>query len=272
LIPYFYTRIHMISALNLLSGLGMMAVAIIAIVYWRWKKHSKAVYFAAGALFWAVAIAIKVIMDLTISRPFYAWLGGTLPIDVAVLVTGLYLGLRTGILENGAVYLGTLYTKLKNMSFDDAVAVGIGFGGIEALLLGALSLLNVIAFLLYPNLYLTLPYSTQQQFEPSFIPIPIIERLFVLFAHVFATVLTIYAVKLADLKWLLAAVVYKTFIDGPLPIFTHYLSYLGTGMYYLIEVYLVVLAVIGLTGLYWFSKRYGGAASAPEAGIADTGH
>lgn len=262
----------MISALNLLSGLGMMAVAVIAIVYWRQKKHSKAVYFAAGAIFWVVAIAIKVIMDLTISRPFYDWLGNTLPIDAAVIVTGLYLGLRTGILENGAVYLGTLYTKLKNMSFDDAVAVGIGFGGIEALVLGALSLINAIALILNPNLFLMLPYSTQQQFELSFIPIPVIERLAVLFAHVFATVLTIYAVKLADLKWLLAAVVYKTLIDGPLPIFTHYLSNLGTGMYYLIELYLIVLAVIGLYGLYWFSKKYGGAAPAPEAGNADTGH
>jgi len=185
---------------------------------------------------------------------------------------GLYLGLRTGILESGAVYLGTLYSKLKCMSFDDAVAVGIGFGGIEALLLGALSLLNAIAYLLNPGLFLMLSYSAQQQFEPSFIPIPVVERLAVLFAHVFATVLAIYAVKLADLKWLLISVVYKTFIDGPLPIFTHYLSYMGTGMYYLIEVYLVVLAIIGFAGLYWFSKRYGGAAPAPEAGIADTGH
>lgn len=262
----------MISALNLLSGLGMMAVAVVAIVYWRRKKHTKAVYFAAGALFWVVAIAIKVIMDLTISPSLYKWLGGTLPIDAAVLATGLYLGLRTGILENGAVYLGTLYTKLKNMSFGDAVAVGIGFGGIEALLLGALSLINAIALILNPNLFLILPYSTQQQFELSFIPIPIIERLAVLFAHVFATVLAIYAVKLADLKWFLIAAVYKTLIDGPLPLFNHYLGYMGITLFYLIEGYLIVLAVIGLAGLYWFGKKYGGAAPAPEAGIADTGH
>ncbi len=262
----------MISALNLLSGLGMMAVAVIAILYWRQKKHSKVIYFVAGAIFWVVAIGIKVIMDLTISTSLYRWLDGTLPIDAAVLVTGLYLGLRTGILENGAVYLGTLYTKLKNMSFDDAVAVGIGFGGIEALLLGALSLLNVVALLLYPQLYMMLPASTQQQFELSFIPIPVIERLAVLFAHVFATVLAIYAVKLADLKWLLISVVYKTLIDGPLPLFNHYLGYMGLNLYYLIEVYLIILAVLGLYGLYWFGKKYGGAAPAPEAGIADTGH
>jgi uncharacterized membrane protein YhfC len=272
LIPYFYTRIHMISALNLLSGLGMMAVAVIAIVYWRQKKHTKAIYFAAGAIFWVVAIGIKLVMDLTISRPFYAWLGSTLPIDAAVLVTGLYLGLRTGILENGAVYLGTLYTKLKNMSFDDAVAVGIGFGSIEALVLGALSLINAIAFLFYPTLFMMLPASTQQQFELSFIPIPVIERLAVLFAHVFATVLAIYAVKLADLRWLLISVVYKTLVDGPLPLFNYYLGYMGVNLYYLVEVYLIMLAVLGLYGLYWFGKKYGGAAPAPEAGNADTGH
>lgn len=262
----------MLSALNLLPGLLMMAVAVIAAVYWYWKKHSKVIYFVAGALFWVVAIAIKVIMDLTVSQPLYAWLGASLPIDAAVLASGLYLGLRTGILENGMIYAGTLYSKLKNMSFDDAVAVGTGFGGIEALILGALSVLTVATILAQPTLFLLLPLSSQQQFEPLFMPLPVIERIFTLFCHVFATVLTIYAVKLADLKWLGIALVFKTVLDGVLIPFEHYLGYLGTGMYYPLEAFVVLMGCIALAGLYWFGKKYGGAAAAPEARAPNTGH
>jgi uncharacterized membrane protein YhfC len=250
----------------------MMAVAIIAVAYWYSKKHPKAVYFAYGALFWGIAIAIKLVMDFTVSQPFYAWLYSSLPIDAAVLATGLYLGLRTGILENGVVFLGTKYSKLKEMSFNDAVAVGIGFGGIEALLLGILSLLTITTLLFQPNLVLIMPLSSQDQLKPIFIPIPIIERLFVLLGHVFATVLAIYAVKLADIKWLAISVIYKTLIDGPLPLFNHYLGYMGANLFFPVEAYLVVLGIIGLAGLYWFGKKYGGAEAAPEAGDPHTGH
>ena len=262
----------MITAINLLPGLLMVAVGAIAAGYWYWKKHSKLMFFAAGAIFWVVAIAVKVIMDLTITGPLTDWLNGTLPVDATVLAMGLYLGLRTGILENGAVYLGTLFTKLKEMSFDDAVAVGIGFGGIEAIVLGILSLVSVILLLLNPTLYLMMPLSSQQQFDPLFMPLPVIERIFTLFCHVFATVLTIYAVKLADLKWLGIAVIYKTVLDGSLPLFTHYLGGLGVNMYFPIEAFVVVMGCIGLAGTYWLRKTFGGAAAAPKAGDARTGH
>jgi uncharacterized membrane protein YhfC len=262
----------MVSYLNLLSGLGMVAVAVVAVAYWYSKKHVKAIYFAYGALFWAVAIAIKLAMDFTISQPFYSWLSLYLPIDAAVLIAGLYLGLRTGILENGIVYLGVRFSKLKAMSFNDAVAVGIGFGAIEALLLGVLSLLTVYTFLASPDLMAFLPAASQQQFDLIFMPLPIIERLFTLFGHVFATVLTIYAVKLSDLKWFWIAAVYKTLLDGMIPLSNHYLAGMGGYLVFPLEAYVVVLGALGLWGLYWFGKKYGGAADAHKAGDKDTGH
>ncbi len=250
----------------------MVAVAVVAVAYWYGKKHPRAIYFAYGALFWAIAIAIKVAMDLTISKPLYSWFYASLPVDAAVLAVGLYLGLRTGLLENGVVYLGVKYGRLKEMSFNDAIAVGLGFGGIEALLLGVISLLTVLAFLAYPYLMDLLPLASRQQFEPLFMPLPVIERLFTLFGHVFATVLAIYAVKLADLKWLYVAIVYKTLIDGSLPLFNHYLGYLGVYELFPVEAYVVVMGLIGLAGLYWFGKKYGGASDAHKAGNPDPGH
>jgi hypothetical protein len=262
----------MLSYLNLLSGIGMVAVAVAAVAYWYSKKHTKAIYFAYGALFWAVAIAIKLAMDFTVSQPFYSWLYRYLPIDAAVLAAGLYLGLRTGILENGVVYLGVRFSKLKEMSFNDAVAVGIGFGAIEALFLGVISLLTIITFLASPDLMAFLPAATRQQFDLAYMPLPIIERLFTLLGHVFATVLTIYAVKLSDLKWFWIAAIYKTMFDGIIPLSNHYLADMGAYLAFPVEAYLVVMGTIGLLGLYWFGKKYGGAADALKAGDTDTGH
>lgn len=262
----------MVGYLNLVSGLGMVAVAAAAIAYWYLKKRPSPIYFAYGALFWAVAIGIKYAMDFTISKPFYSWLYVSLPVDAAVLAAGLYLGLRTGILENGITYLGVKYSRLKEMGFGEAVAVGIGFGGIEALYLGALSLITVAALLAFPNLVSLLPLSSQEQFEPAFIPLPIIERLFVLFGHVFATVLAIYAARLPDLKWLGIAVVYKALIDGSLPLFNHYLGYMGPSMFFPVEIYIAAMGLIGLAGLYLFYRKYGGAPNAHKAGDTDTGH
>ena len=255
----------MITALILIPGLLMVAVGIVAAAYWYRKKHSKIVYFAAGALFWVAAIAIKVIMDLTISMPLNTWLGTSLPVAAAIVAAGLYVGLRTGLLECGAVYLGTRYTKLKNMSFDDAVAVGIGFGGIEAIMLGLMTFLNAAVVLLMPDLVATLPASALVQYELLLLPLPIIERVFVLFTHVFVTVLAIYAVKLADLRWLGISVVFKTALDGALPLLAYYLGTMGAAMYFLIEGYIVLVGIIALAGLYWFHKKYGSALTAPKA-------
>jgi uncharacterized membrane protein YhfC len=49
----------------------------------------------------------------------------------------LYFGLRTGIFESGITYVAVKKTGLSRTTFDEAIALGIEFGGIEAIILGA---------------------------------------------------------------------------------------------------------------------------------------
>lgn len=260
-----------LTALNLLPGILMIAIGVLAVAGWRIRTRSKAAYFAAGALLWAAAISVKLILDLTVSQSLYAWLAGALSPDFAVAASGLYLGLRTGILECGIVYLAALATRLKGAGFYDAVALGIGFGGAEAAVLGAESVLYVGAMLLRPVLYITLPYASQQHFGLPFLPLPVVERMFTLSCHIFATVLAVYAVKLADPKWLAIAAAFKALLDGPLLIFAYFG---GTGIMasYALEAYIAFMGSIALAGLYWFSKKHGGDAAAPQAGAPHPGH
>ncbi len=256
----------MISYLNLLSGIGMIAVGAGAIVYWHVKKHPRIEYFLYGAIFWAIAIAIKLAMDLTITQPIQSYFKSTLPIVVVLLIMSLYVGLRTGIFESGIVYVAARFLKLSGMRWNDAVAMGIGFGGAEAIILGALSVVEMVVFMGMPTLFYSLPLATQDQFALALIPLPIFERLFTLFLHTFAVVLAVYAVKLNDLRWLWLSVGLKTIVDGALPIFSYYTVSLGMYSSIPVEVYIAVIGIISLAGLSWFGKKYSG--GAPDASQA----
>lgn len=247
----------MITWLNLLSGVGMIAVGVGAMAYWYYKKGINPLYFLIGGVLWVVAIAIKVIMDLTISASLSQQVTMIFAPLAAIIILGLYYGLRTGILESGISYLAVKYTKLSRSGFDEAVALGIGFGGTEAILLGLLSLASVGTMLLMPGVAATLPDSVLEQFSLIMVPVPIIERLFTLFCHVFATVLVVYAARFGELKWLGLSVVYKTLLDGTLLPFNHFLAGMGTlPRIGIIEVFVVGMGVLGVAGLYWIRKKW----------------
>ena len=106
------------------------------------KKASADRIFSLWRHILGCAIAIKLAMDLTITQPIQSYLKSTLPIIAVLIIMSLYVGLRTGIFESGIVYVAVRYLKLSRMSWNDAVAMGIGFGGAEAIILGALSLVE----------------------------------------------------------------------------------------------------------------------------------
>ncbi len=248
----------MISYLNLLTGIGMIAVGTGAIVYWHLKKHPRIEYFIYGAILWACAIAIKLAMDLTITQPIQSYLKSTLPILAVLIIMSLYVGLRTGIFESGITYVAVKYLNLSTMTWNDAVAMGIGFGGAEAIILGLLSIVEIVVFIAMPLLFYSLPLATQDQFALALIPLPIFERLFTLFVHTFAVVLAVYAVKLNDLRWLWLSVGLKTILDGAVPIFSYYMVSLGTYSSIPVEIYVAVIGIVSLAGLSWFGKKYAG--------------
>ncbi len=236
----------------------MIAVGVVAIVVWHLVKRVDIKYFLYGAVLWAVAIGIKVIMDFTITQPLNSFALSVPPIVVALSVMSLYYGLRTGILECGIPYVAVIKTKLSRVTYDEAVAMGLGFGGIEAILLGA--------YALYSTFLLVQPYEALGMipffsFDPQAllaIPIPIVERAFILASHIFATVLVVYAVRRAELKWLCASIVYKTVGDGALIPLKLYLGGMGLYGVWLIELFYGGMAIIALIGLWWLKKRYTG--------------
>jgi uncharacterized membrane protein YhfC len=238
-----------VTLLNYMLGIGVLAVGIGAMLSWFLLKGKKLTYFAyfgLGAIFWAIAIAPKYIMDYTITSAFANILVSYFPMVAVGIVLALYYGLRTGLFESGFTYLIIKYTGLSRMGFNEAVALGIGFGGFEAIFFGVQWLLS------------TGPLTISPLDPMSYVGVW--ERIFTLFCHVFATVLVVYAVKLNDLRWLWLSVAYKTVLDGGLILFVYFLGTVmtSTSLTYVIESFVAILGIIGVIGVYWIAKKHGG--------------
>jgi uncharacterized membrane protein YhfC len=250
-----------VTLLDYLPGIGMIAIGIGAIIIWFLLKGKKPMYFGyyiLGAILWAIAIIPKYAMDYTITAPFERILLSSLPIAAVAIIVALYFGLRTGFFESGFTYLILKYSGLtKNMGFNEAVALGIGFGGIEAIYVYYLWIQGLGPLLTSP----TDPMSY----------IGVWERLFTLFCHVFAVVLVVYAIKLKDRRWLWLSIAYKSVLDGSLILFLYFLGNVVTTTY-IIESFVAILGIIGLIGLYRIDKSYGGGVpDAPKAGNPNIG-
>lgn len=236
----------------LLSGILMMAVFVLPMIWWQEKTSLPWGYFWAGALIWSVMIVAKILTDIPLN--FLTPILGT-------IFLSLILGLRTGFFESGIAYL---YGKKKMLqaTFEQAVAFGIGFGGFEAFTLGLVSFAFTLLFLIRPDFVQLFPENLRQQFELGYsasswiVPVPFVERVAALFIHILAMVLVFLAIRTGQLKYFWYSVLYKTLADGMILPLTKVFDISAISGVYLIEIPIVILGLIGLWGVLKIRKIY----------------
>ena len=226
-----------------------------SIFYWRRRSHAPMRAFLFGGLVWALSVAPKSFMDLTVTPVLSLRLDSSLGSMGALAALELYVGVRTGLFGCGATYLAVEMTRLRGASFDEATAFGIGFGATEAVLLGLPSLIQMAAFLANPSLIeAILPdqraFVLSQLSAPTYIVFaPIMERAFTLFAHLFAALLIFSAVQEGRSRLFLLAFIYKIVLDAPVPYIQWLMRTSAAWMIvYLAEVWVVLMGTIGLVG------------------------
>ncbi len=221
--------------------------------------------FAIGGVFWALAIGIKLVMDLTFTTPLYiSWQAlGQL---TALLLLGLYVGMRTGLLECIIPFLGFRTSALRGISIDEAIAVGVGFGATEAIVLAFPSLVQMLAMMINPAMlaYLTPDQAAiieAQLDQPTYMAFAAVwERAFVIIVHAFATLLTFLAAVRFRWRLLLGAILFKAALDGPLPIMQAYVGTSGFGIA-IIEAFVAIMGLLALYGIISLRERH------PAAGV-----
>jgi uncharacterized membrane protein YhfC len=248
------------SPLLLLSGAGMMAVGLAAVLLDRRSRHVPWVVLGLGALAWTVSVALKFAWALPMNGPVKLGLNSIFPAQVANPLNWLYIGLLTGVFECGITWLFVKRTRLKSAYWDEAVAFGIGFGAIEAFLLGCLSFLGLLLVIIFwdqiPDETRT-AVASQVRNDPIVIPMPIAERVSALVAHVFTCVLIVHGVRVGRSQWFWISFTYKSLLDAfaAWGILTTNLAS-STRTLVAFEAAVGGFALVGLAGLAYVRKQY----------------
>ncbi len=245
--------------LFLISGIGMMSVALVSVVYWKVCSRIFWALFLWGALAWVVGISLKTVASIP-TRTVMSGIRDVLPKYLSGPMIWIYIGLLTGIFECG-VTLGFAYIeRIRKADWKEAVGFGVGFGAIEAFLVGLSSFVIVLLVVLIPH---RLPpklidFATSGSNSLSIIPAPIIERITAIFIHAFSCLLIIYAVRSREWKWFWVSFFYKTAVDS-IAGFIH-ISYgiknLSAIGIWVTELALLPFGIVGIWGLCVFCDRW----------------
>lgn len=242
----------------LLPGIGMILVSLAFVIYAAHRRWLGWQYLGLGVLFWVFTVSLKFAFAIPVNPILFRALGvshGRL-FSPGNLIAYLYIGALTGIFEVGLAYLILRRIRRGNATRDQALAFGIGFGVIEAFLLGFVGLASASTALLSPDaLPIVTLGSLANQATPIMALAPVVERIFLIVAHIFSCLLIFYAINIGEAKWAWLAVLYKTLLDVPAG-FASFWGVETAAKLWTIETMLIVAGLIGLLGLIWAARRY----------------
>jgi uncharacterized membrane protein YhfC len=248
-------EIATVSPVASLGGLGMIAVAVGFVIYAALRKLGWG-YLGLGALAWVVTVMLKFAWAIPVNSFVYNGLYDALPEVIAALLFYLYVGALTGVFEVGIVWLVMRYTRLGRVSWKRALAFGIGFGAVEALLLGLSSLGTVLTAVVVPSVF---PLEVLEQVSRLnnvlYGLAPISERFFTVLVHILANVLIFYAIVQRKPKWFWLAFAYMTGLDA-VATFAQFWGLETLAKIWTIEAVVALWGIVGWLGIRWVQQRY----------------
>lgn len=209
----------MLIAAYIISFLGMI---ILPIVLW--------IYFTRRfTLTWKLVLAggLTFIASQILHIPLVLGLNNIMS-GLSLLVNAIILGLLAGIFEETARYILFKFLLRKSRSWKEGVLVGLGHGGIEAILVG-ISVASTLVFMIgYRTVDLsTVPDIPPEQLElaklqveafwstqPFMALIGFIERIFAMCLHVSLSVLVLYGIAKKQAVWFWLALLWHALVDA----------------------------------------------------------
>ena len=240
----------------LVGGIGMILVAVGFVVYAA-IKHLGWKYLGLGALAWLVTVIVKFVWAIPLNSRVNSALTAAIPGALGNGIFDLYVGLLTGFTEVAIVWLVMRYTRLGKVAWERALAFGIGFGAIEALLLGLGSFVTMLTALLMPQV---IPSATLLQLAVAnnilVTLAPIGERFFTVWVHVFCNVLIFFAVAKNQVRWFWLSFWFKSLIDAVAAYAQTSNALASVEGIWAIEAVVIAWGVLGWLGTNWVKSRY----------------
>lgn len=242
---------------DVVSGLGQVLVACTAIACWYLVSGIQARWFWAGAALWAVAVAWKMLCARMIDKPVIGFLHAHLSYPALVIVGGLFTGFESSLFEMGVTILGVLIWPSLGQGAGRAIAIGIGAGAIEALLLGIYGL--VVGFVRHAGRSRSPIPSKQIVIEdtatPLFWLVAPVERTIAVLCHASSRALVILGATNGNFAMIFWGVVLFALLDGVAGA-AHISGKLETISLWWIEFALSPFALASVPILMWCYEKY----------------
>jgi uncharacterized membrane protein YhfC len=248
-------RLPVIQPIAIAGGAGMILVALGFFIYAALKRLGWK-FIGLGALSWVVTVAVKFAIAIPLNSIIYGFLVNPKQPGLGDYVFDVYVGLLTGITEVLMVWLLVRYTRIRDAGWKKALGFGIGFGAVEALLLGIQSFGAVLAAIMTPNLLPIGTLDTLASFNNlAWGVAPISERFFTVLVHIFCNVLIFYGAATLKPGYFWLSFAFKSLIDAV----AGYAQLTGVdtlAKIWTIEAIVIVFGIVGWAGTRWISKRY----------------
>ena len=247
----------------LINVLGMILLPI-ALAFYFTRKFSlpwKLVFAGALTFVASQVLHIPVVAGLTA-----LFNNGTLPAIPEVsrgIFNAVLLGLLAGIFEETARWILFKFSLKDVKTWAEGVLVGMGHGGIEALLLGILGLVSVISMIAMRDVdpfTLGLPPDQLElaiQQMDAFWSAPVymaflglLERIFAISLHLSLSVMVLYSVIYRKPVWFWIALLWHAFVDALVVYLLPSVGALG------IEGIVGICALISLGILFWMRPKF----------------
>ncbi len=225
---------------------------IAAIVFYRKKKYYVGSVFIGAAVFFVFQVITRIPL-IQIVLPQMQWYQD---MRNNLWVYALFLGLTAGLFEEVGRYLAFSLILKKHHDWKNAVAFGIGHGGIEAILLVGLTYVSnlITSVMINSGLYDTILAQSPEQATEALIQaknvlvqtpssmflVTSAERLFAFIIHLALSVLVMVGIqKKKGLPYLGLAILLHMLIDSPVVVMS------GSGVsVWVIEGFVFILAII----------------------------
>lgn len=234
-----------LSPVALLGGGGMIAVAVGFIAYAVLRRLGWG-YLLLGMLGWVVTVAVKFAFAIPVN-PVILRSTAEISEPWKAILLFLYGGLMTGLTEVLLVWIVLRWSRLAIVPWSRVIAFGIGFGAIEALLLGVGSLSAALVGMFAPEVLPEVALTELAKADRLIVQLaPISERFFTCLGHLATCAMIFYAARVPLARWFWWALIYKSAIDGAATL-AHTHGFLGSPLHlWIIEGIVVVWAAGGL--------------------------
>jgi uncharacterized membrane protein YhfC len=209
----------MLTAAYFISFSGMLLLPVLLWIY----------FTRTLALSWKLVLAgaLTFIASQVLHVPLVIAMGPFLQ-GISLLVNAIVLGLLAGIFEETARYILFKFILKRARSWKEGILVGLGHGGIEALILGILAAVAFVTMVGYRTIDLsTVPTIPTDQLElarqqvdaywsaPWYLALMgFIERIFAIILHVSLSVMVLYTIAYSRPVWFWLALLWHAFVDA----------------------------------------------------------